>query len=470
MREPFVQYIDPMLPFGLHSSAKIFNAVADALEWRLKAVYVYHYLDDFTVLGAPGTDEFSRAVSKLHITYSKLGIPLATHKSEGPATSITFLRIVIDTVAEELRLPAEKLDRLRTLLVKWGDKKVYTCRDLESLIGHLNHACKVVRPGRSFLRRMIDLLHHRKNVHYIHLSRGFQSDLQWWKVFAATWNGTSYLASNTTAQFASGASGAWHGTSWFQWRWGGRSRDLAITVKELLPIVPAALIWGPAWHSQTVLSYCDNQAVVAILRSWTCKQPGLMHMLRCLTWTVGNSYIRVLRLLPSRRAVGRNRDRIRASPAPQPGGRRYINDRSAATMMKFHLRKSKCDQFGTGADILVGRSGCQLCPVAAILAYMKERGGHPGAFFIDDNRVPITKGKFVARVRDALRSAGYPEEQFAGHSFRIGAATTAAMAGIEDSTIQTLGRWHSAAFLRYIRTPHDWLAAITASLAKSNPQ
>ena len=132
-------------------------------------------------------------------------------------------------------------------------------------------------------------------------------------------------------------------------------------------------------------------------------------------------------------------------------------------MVKFHLRRSKRDQSGTGADVLVGRSGCQLCPVAAILAYMKARGDHPGAFFIDDNRVPITKGKFVAKVRDALRSAGYPEEQFAGHSFRIGAATTAAMAGIEDSTIQTLGCWHSAAFLRYIRTPHDQLAAITAS-------
>ena len=31
-------YVDPMLPFGLRSSAKIFNAVTDTLEWRLKAV------------------------------------------------------------------------------------------------------------------------------------------------------------------------------------------------------------------------------------------------------------------------------------------------------------------------------------------------------------------------------------------------------------------------------------------------
>ena len=147
-----------------------------------------------------------------------------------------------------------------------------------------------------------------------------------------------------------------------------------------------------------------------------------------------------------------------------------VNDRSAATMVKFHLRRSKCDQFGSGADVLLGHSGCQLCPVAAIPAYIKVRGDTHGALFVDSNKVPITKSKFVAKVRGALKAAGYPEDQFAGHSFRIGAATTAAIAGIEDSTIQMLGRWHSAAFLRYIRTPHDHLAAITASLARSNPQ
>ena len=113
-------YVDPMLPFRLRSSAKIFYAVVDALEWRLKAVGVPYYLDDFVVLGAPGSDECPQALEKLLFTCSNLGIPLAAHKSEGPATTITFLGIVIDTLAGELRLPAEKLNCIRTLASRLG--------------------------------------------------------------------------------------------------------------------------------------------------------------------------------------------------------------------------------------------------------------------------------------------------------------------------------------------------------------
>ena len=53
-------YIDTMLPFGLRSAPKIFNAVADGLEWCITKVGVqvrYHYLDDFIVLGPPGSEE-----------------------------------------------------------------------------------------------------------------------------------------------------------------------------------------------------------------------------------------------------------------------------------------------------------------------------------------------------------------------------------------------------------------------------
>ena len=174
-------FVDLMLPFGLRSAPKIFNAVADALEWCIKArgvAHVRHYLDDFAVIGSPNSDECMQALSTLRGVCKALGVPLAEHKTEGPATRITYLGIDIDTQAGQLSLPAEKLERLQSLLTSWGDRKGCSKKELESLIGTLNHACKVVRPGRSFLRRMIDLLKQNEKAHHqIRLNWEFRSDL-----------------------------------------------------------------------------------------------------------------------------------------------------------------------------------------------------------------------------------------------------------------------------------------------------
>ena len=134
--------------------------------------------------------------------------------------------------------------------------------------------------------------------------------------------------------------------------------------------------------------------------------------------------------------------------------------------LKVHLRQSKTDQFGKGMDVVIGSTGDPLCPVAAVSAYMAIRGGAAGPFFVFPDGTPLTKAKFVDITRQALSELGLPWDQFAGHSYRIGAATTAAQAGLEDSLIMTLGRWNSASYLRYIRTPREELAAATARLTQ----
>ena len=55
--------------------------------------------------------------------------------------------------------------------------------------------------------------------------------------------------------------------------------DPPITVKELLPILLAGILWGQIWRNHRVLCHCDNQAVVSCLRSRTSKQKGMMHNL-----------------------------------------------------------------------------------------------------------------------------------------------------------------------------------------------
>jgi len=141
-----------------------------------------------------------------------------------------------------------------------------------------------------------------------------------------------------------------------------------------------------------------------------------------------------------------------------------LNNRSDPTCMKVHLKYSKTDQLGQGVDIFIGKTGCALCPIQATIAYMAVRGSSEGPYFRLSCGHPLTKPYFTSHIREALQAIGLPESQFAGHSFRIGAATTAASAGLEDSTIRTLGRWNSSAFLLYIRTPREQLAMLSRAL------
>ena len=94
-------YCDGRLPFGLRSSAKLFNAVADALEWIIRergVHHIAHYLDDFVVLGSPASSECADSLATMTRACADLGVPLAEEKSEGPASVITFLGILVDTV------------------------------------------------------------------------------------------------------------------------------------------------------------------------------------------------------------------------------------------------------------------------------------------------------------------------------------------------------------------------------------
>ena len=108
-------YLDSALPFGLRSAPKAFNAVADGLEWVIRSRgvrFVAHYLDDFVVIGKPHSDECEAALGTALSACNNLGCPTAPEKQEGPTTCINFLGIIIDTMAQELRLPVEKLQAL----------------------------------------------------------------------------------------------------------------------------------------------------------------------------------------------------------------------------------------------------------------------------------------------------------------------------------------------------------------------
>ena len=135
-------------------------------------------------------------------------------------------------------------------------------------------------------------------------------------------------------------------------------------------------------------------------------------------------------------------------------------------LLAVTLCHSKTDPFGAGVTIYLGRTYDDICPVVAVLAYIAVRPPFQGPLFIYRDSSPLTRFDLVTctSICHALSGSGLPLDSFTGHSFRIGAATSAALAGLPDSLIQTLGRWRSSAFRAYIRTPVSTLAAVPHTL------
>ena len=142
-----------------------------------------------------------------------------------------------------------------------------------------------------------------------------------------------------------------------------------------------------------------------------------------------------------------------------------IDSHSNPRHMTVRLKRSKCDPFGAGIVVHVGRTYKPLCPVAAVLSYLAVRPSTPGPLFVFADGSPLSRSGLVSSFSRALRSAGMDPGHCSGHSFRIGAATAAAAAGLSDSLIQTMGRWKSGAFLSYIRTPSEVLCTASAALS-----
>lgn len=192
-------YFDKVLPFGLRSAPYIFNQLSDAIEWILlnkcAISFVCHILDDFLIVEpplppTPPLDSLCRAsLSSMILTFKTLNIPISASKTEGPSQIIQFMGIILDSGKMEARLPEDKVERIKSALSNFQSLQSTTLQELQSLIGTLNFACKVIAPGRPFLQRIIHLTRGvKKPHHHIKLTTGFYKDIEMWKMFIDQWN------------------------------------------------------------------------------------------------------------------------------------------------------------------------------------------------------------------------------------------------------------------------------------------
>ena len=301
-------YFATRLVFGSRSSPKIFDSLAQVVEWIIIHNYgithTLHLLDDFIAIDHPNSEPLRTMALLTHI-FRILGIPLSNEKTTGPTQTIQYLGIILDTIAMEARLPLDKLARISHLLADFSGKRTCTKRNLLSLLGHLVYASRVIIPGRTFMSRLFEAAKKVKKLdHRVTLTSDCKEDLRMWEHLLEHWNGISMFLDNapisaddlalfTDASGTRGYGGYYQG-NWFASAWDpgllqSIESELSIAFQELYPIVVAAMLWGNTWSRKRILFHCDNLAVVHILNKGRSPCKSIMKLMRRLVIVAANN-------------------------------------------------------------------------------------------------------------------------------------------------------------------------------------
>ncbi|PPR04749.1 hypothetical protein CVT24_006895 [Panaeolus cyanescens] len=135
--------------------------------------------------------------------------------------------------------------------------------------------------------------------------------------------------------------------------------------------------------------------------------------------------------------------------------------------VRLSLPASKTDPFRKGVSILLAKaqSNPSRCPVEALRKlFTLHPAPKEAPLFVDDLNEALPRDHFIKRLKSSLTSLGVEESGYSGHSFRRGAATSAAIAGFSDYEIQLMGRWSSDSYKLYIDIPQDRLIQLSSNL------
>ncbi len=166
---------DCTLPMGSRSGCAIFKAFSHTIQFLSEARGcgdMSHMLDDFLMV-SPDKHISDNRLSRFLALCELLGIPVVWEKTES-GTCIIFLGITLDTIKMEVRLPQEKLDKCLRLITAYRQLQKISIKQLESLTGLLNFACKVIHPGRPY--NLMEGFRHRLPFYKLCLTAGAKED------------------------------------------------------------------------------------------------------------------------------------------------------------------------------------------------------------------------------------------------------------------------------------------------------
>lgn len=143
-----------------------------------------------------------------------------------------------------------------------------------------------------------------------------------------------------------------------------------------------------------------------------------------------------------------------------------------AAELRVRIRKSKTDQAGAGAEIVVPAIGGDICPVAAVHAWLDVAAINSGPIFRRLTRyglatsARLTPQAVALIVKRRSSGIGLDEVSFSGHSLRAGFCTQAVLSNVPDELAMAVTRHkHRGSYLEYTRHRcHLQAASVSAVL------
>lgn len=261
-----------------------------------KGLRVLPYVDDFLFL-CRTREEALRGREYVAALMETLGLQRQPAKGCWEPTQVLqpHLGLGIDTAEGRFFVPPERLAKLESLASALlgrasRDRGLVPKRLLASFCGTAQSLYLALPPARFMLRSLHEALNSAPGWSgSVRLTSAAKTDLRWFMAVPQRWTGRALFRSPETATLhCDAASGAWGGVlnSRLPARGSFRPHQLPehITSKELRAVLYSVETFLPHLRGRRVRLWEDNQAVVAMLTSWTSRNPLLMGLIRRLWW------------------------------------------------------------------------------------------------------------------------------------------------------------------------------------------
>lgn len=284
-----VFYCDVSMPFGARASSCHMQRVANAIVRMLKdrGVIAKMYIDDL-ILVSPSKEKAERDLAIAQALLQELGLPEATDKVQRPSTEVTWLGVNIDSVSMTISVPHEKLEEIRSCVVKARRLKSMSKKHLQSVIGKVIHVAKCIRPARLFVSRLLEALRGMKKK-YLRVSAEMRADLLWFEEFSSQWNGVGLISSSPPdIDVYVDASGSGIGGTDGRAAYGGQISpvgDPANNISELEAVNLAVALQTFLSHADAgrhIRVFCDNMASVEVFTTGRGRNPIILECARSI--------------------------------------------------------------------------------------------------------------------------------------------------------------------------------------------